>query len=166
MNCKNCGKPDCNRSGELKYHNEDDWHHNNFFCHGCHKPEPVSSEWEKQLREYFHSNHPGGEHWVEGMIKIVRTLLASERQKAYRQGHIDHQLTLEASTDDLVKRMKGKSEAKTGESISYSGKEILAKERQRTLREAREAVLRGDDCKFECWQKRAAATIDSLIEKE
>jgi hypothetical protein len=39
---------------------------------------PNKDNWEARLREYFSKNNPlAGEHWVEGMIKIVRGIEAA-----------------------------------------------------------------------------------------
>jgi len=64
--CEKCC-PCCNEDNDMK------------------EPQKEWQDWEKELRNYFHVNADlqiVGEHWIEGMIKIMNGVLKAEIAKA------------------------------------------------------------------------------------
>jgi hypothetical protein len=72
----------------------------------------------------------GCEHvqWTKEQLQQALDTYKQTHQDGYLQGHIDHQLVLEASTKDAAEALKNKQP----ESVhhTYSGEEILRKARQ------------------------------------
>jgi len=74
--------PYCNIKIPLDQHNEEIFQRH---LNGHQEPQKEQQIWEERLRDYFHTNADlqiVGEHWTEGMIKIMNGVLKSEIAKA------------------------------------------------------------------------------------
>jgi len=73
---------------------------------------------------------------------LVSTKIHAAESSAYKQGHIDHQLQLEASTKVIADSVMEQINKKAGEPMEYtfSGQEILRKAESRAYRRALKAA--------------------------